>query len=294
MSKETSFCTSIPLSSLAAALVLLPILLSGCTLHGGGGGTHTITGTRQSYPNRGTKPYTVKGRTYYPLATAKGYDKTGVASWYGPKFHGKKTASGEIFNQEAMTAAHTVLPFGTRLQVQNLDNGKKAVVTVNDRGPFVPSRIIDLSKGAARTLGILGPGTARVRLTALDSGYSTQPASAIAAQGTSTSGIAKYHSATVQAKDSPSGTNTPGLRSSTPLPPSGGLTLYYLQTGSFKSTTEASAHASELSRRGFDCRISEKNGSKAVQAGPWFSKKEAEAAASRLNIRGKGAFIVTE
>ena len=88
----------------------------------------------------------------------------GVASWYGPNFHGKRTASGEIFDQHEMTAASRTLPLGTRVTVTNLANGKKAKVTINDRGPYADGRIIDLSKAAARKLGLLDPGTARVRI----------------------------------------------------------------------------------------------------------------------------------
>jgi rare lipoprotein A len=92
------------------------------------------------------------------------YSKEGIASWYGPGFHGRKTASGERFNQRDLTCAHRTLPFGTRLKVTNLANGEILIVTVNDRGPFVKNRIVDLSREAARRLDILGTGTARVRL----------------------------------------------------------------------------------------------------------------------------------
>ncbi|MBD3320506.1 MAG: septal ring lytic transglycosylase RlpA family protein [Chitinivibrionales bacterium] len=88
----------------------------------------------------------------------------GVASYYGRKFHGKKTASGERFDMFAHTAAHRSLPFGTKVKVTNLDNGKSVIVTINDRGPYKKGRIIDLSKGAARKIGLVQTGTARVRL----------------------------------------------------------------------------------------------------------------------------------
>lgn len=93
-----------------------------------------------------------------------GWSEEGEASWYGPGFHGKRTASGEVYNMEAMTAAHRRLPFGTRIRVRNLDNGRAAEVRINDRGPFAHGRILDLSRAAARELGVLGPGVARVRL----------------------------------------------------------------------------------------------------------------------------------
>lgn len=114
------------------------------------------------------KPYKVRGQWYYPLASANGYDKTGVASWYGTKFHGKKTANGERYDMHAMSAAHKTLPMPSMVRVTNLDNGRSVVVRVNDRGPFVKSRIIDLSYAAARALAYDKKGTARVRVQVLD------------------------------------------------------------------------------------------------------------------------------
>ena len=90
--------------------------------------------------------------------------ETGVASWYGPKFHGKLTASGEVFNQEKFTAAHQTLPWGSRVKVTNLANGKSVDVRINDRGPFGKGRIIDLSRAAARALGMVGRGITTVRV----------------------------------------------------------------------------------------------------------------------------------
>jgi rare lipoprotein A len=95
---------------------------------------------------------------------ASGYVEVGEASWYGPGFHGQLTSSREIFNMEDLTAAHPTLPFGTMVQVTNLENSRAVTVRINDRGPFVKNRIIDLSYAAARMLGLIGPGTAQVRL----------------------------------------------------------------------------------------------------------------------------------
>lgn len=97
-----------------------------------------------------------------------GKTETGYASWYGPDFNGKKTASGEIYDMYAMTAAHRYAPFGSNVRVVNLDNGRQTTVTINDRGPFVRGRIIDLSKKAAEEIGMMGSGTAKVRLEFLD------------------------------------------------------------------------------------------------------------------------------
>jgi len=91
----------------------------------------------------------------------------GVASWYGPGFHGNFTASGERYDMDGMTAAHRTLPFGTIVEVRNLENGRTARVKINDRGPFVKNRILDLSRAAARALGIYGPGTAMVEIVAV-------------------------------------------------------------------------------------------------------------------------------
>lgn len=100
----------------------------------------------------------------------RGGVQVGVASWYGPGFHGRRTANGEVFDQHELTAAHPSLPHGTRVMVTNLANGRAVEVRINDRGPFVGGRVIDLSYAAARAVHMVGPGTARVRLEVLDDG----------------------------------------------------------------------------------------------------------------------------
>lgn len=114
-------------------------------------------------------PYTVAGRRYTPRVQPN-YRAEGLASWYGPKFHGKPTANGEIFDQYALTAAHKTLPLPSKVRVTNLDNGRQLVVRVNDRGPFIGDRIIDLSRRSAQLLGVEKVGVAPVRLELLDSG----------------------------------------------------------------------------------------------------------------------------
>jgi rare lipoprotein A len=113
------------------------------------------------------RPYEVNGKRYQPIPSAQGYAEEGVASWYGKKFHGRKTSNGETYDMYAMTAAHKTLPMNVHLKVTNLKNNRSTVVRVNDRGPFVKSRIIDLSYSAAKELGVVGPGTAPVRIEAL-------------------------------------------------------------------------------------------------------------------------------
>lgn len=112
-------------------------------------------------------PYKIKGRRYYP-AVNYNYNKTGVASWYGPNFNGKKTANGEIFYQNELTAAHKTLPLPSIVRVTNLENGRSLIVRVNDRGPYAHSRIIDMSKRSAELLGFKNKGVAKVRVQVLE------------------------------------------------------------------------------------------------------------------------------
>jgi rare lipoprotein A len=113
------------------------------------------------------RPYIVMGKKYYPTLAHVGDKFHGIASWYGPDFHAKKTSNGEIYNMYAMTAAHKTLPMNTMVKVDNLDNGLSVVVRINDRGPFVAGRIIDLSNVAAHKINMVNKGTANVKLTVL-------------------------------------------------------------------------------------------------------------------------------
>jgi len=113
------------------------------------------------------RPYKVAGKWYYPTLAKVGEKFTGIASWYGPNFHSKKTSNGETYNMFALTAASKTLPMNTVVRVHNLENGKNIVVRINDRGPFVNGRIIDLSNKAARSIDMIKKGTARVTLDVL-------------------------------------------------------------------------------------------------------------------------------
>ena len=119
------------------------------------------------------KPYRIGMNWYQPLPYARDFRQRGDASWYGRDFHGRPTSSGEIYDMYAMTAAHKTLPLGTYVRVQNLDNNKTVDVRINDRGPFVRGRIIDLSYTAAHKLGVVGPGTAAVEIAALGAATKT-------------------------------------------------------------------------------------------------------------------------
>ena len=143
-------------------LATAAVLLAGCA---GNPPLPESGGTETSVPRAGNPPfYRVNGRRYHLLETAEGYRERGVASWYGTKFHGRPTASGEIYDMYALTAAHKTLPIPSWVHVRNLENGREVVLRVNDRGPFVKNRLIDLSYEAARRLEVIGPGTALVEV----------------------------------------------------------------------------------------------------------------------------------
>ncbi len=127
--------------------------------------SQTLNQKKYSHPTM--KPYVVRGIRYHPTVVSVGDRFKGNASWYGPKFHGKLTSNGETYNMWAMTAAHKTLPMNTIVKVTNLRNGMITVVRVNDRGPFIDTRIIDLSKAAASKINMVGHGTAPVRLEIL-------------------------------------------------------------------------------------------------------------------------------
>lgn len=144
------------------------------------------TSTTRSYDPK-TRPYTVLGKTYYPLQNAAGYDEVGRASWYGEDFHGKKTANGQIYDMYGVSAAHKTLPLGTQVRVTNLENNRSVILVINDRGPFVHGRILDLSYGAAKKLDTVERGVAKVRITAIGSIPNSRPTKL------ATSAIKYYH-----------------------------------------------------------------------------------------------------
>ena len=127
-------------------------------------------------PHRNPRSYVVNGKQYFTLASARGFTQRGIASWYGPKFHGRRTSSGETYDMYKMTAAHKTLPLPTYLSVRNLSTGREIVVRVNDRGPFHGERILDLSYAAASKLGIARKGTGLVEVKALVPGSAASPA----------------------------------------------------------------------------------------------------------------------
>ena len=136
------------------------------------------------------RPYSIAGKRYYPSMAYVGDEFRGIASWYGPNFHAKKTSNGEIYNMHAMTAAHKTLPMNTVVRVDNLENGKSAIVRINDRGPFVSGRIIDLSNAAAHKVDMVKKGTVKVKLTIL--GFNAKVATTQAERETGAS-VGEYY-----------------------------------------------------------------------------------------------------
>ena len=152
-------------------LMALILMTAGCTTPARRPVAPVVTQEDHSVtvpPNAGVykigQPYQIDGIWYYP-SEQPDYDETGIASWYGPTFYGKRTANGEMYDGNTLTAAHRTLPLPVNVRVTNLENGKSIIVRVNDRGPYARGRIIDLSKRAAELLDVVQTGTARVRVT---------------------------------------------------------------------------------------------------------------------------------
>lgn len=137
----------------------------------------TISSTNVSNDGLKLSPYEIKGKIYTPFVPNIGYTESGIASWYGPGFHGRQTANGEIYDQNGISAAHKTLPMHTRVRVKNLLNGEELIVRINDRGPFHSGRIIDLSAGAAKRLGVFDVGIADVEIEVISLHSSIQNSS---------------------------------------------------------------------------------------------------------------------
>lgn len=145
--------------------ILLSLFFSACAAHKTTYSQHDQDQSSRKKP--GLKPYTINGIRYEPLSSHEGFLQDGIASSYGRDFHGRNTSSGEPFDMNAMTAAHKTLPLGVYVKVRHKRTGREIVVRINDRGPFVRERIIDLSEGAARRLEMIQEGLAPVKITAL-------------------------------------------------------------------------------------------------------------------------------
>jgi rare lipoprotein A len=262
------------------------------------------------------RPYQEAGVWYSPHEQPE-YDETGIASWYGPDFHGKRTANGEVFDAGGLTAAHPTLPMPVNVRVTNLDNGRSLVLRVNDRGPFARGRIIDVSAHAAQLLGFYEKGTARVRVTYLaradspagDSGTST--AIAAVAAPTNPIRVASLDPVSVAPRQPESHEPDPDeaadITTTQDLPPvmrpseppetpsahdsDSAEGRYYVQAGAFSQRENAERLKDRLSDAG-DPSISsiDRNGALLyrVRIGPFDSVDAADAALARLSGLGGG------
>lgn len=184
------------------------------------------------------RSYEVFGQKYHVMTSNKDYQAKGIASWYGRKFHGKRTSSGEPYDMFAMTAAHKTLPIPTYAKVKNLKNGKEIIVKINDRGPFADDRILDLSYAAAKKLGVYDSGTAMVQVTAIDAHSFYKKSSSIASAATNKTSVAS---------SKPSSTTT-SVAASDPSIVSGAQKPVYIQLGAFKSKENADKLAAQATQ----------------------------------------------
>jgi rare lipoprotein A len=223
-------------------------------------------------------PYQVAGRWYVP-AHEPNYNEVGIASWYGPTFHGKASASGEVFNENDLTAAHPTLPIPSLVRVTNLENGKTVVVRLNDRGPFVDDRIIDLSKAASAALDMQGKGTAKVRV---------EYVGPVSADG---GGVAPSVAAQPQRVDVAMRSLPPVVATPIVKPVSG----FYLQAGSFSDLGNAHALRGRLAGAGpVSIETAQVDGAAfyRVLVGPWTSREQAEAARDTISGPAAKALVI--
>ena len=224
------------------------------------------------YANR---PYTALGKTYTPLTVAGKYKERGIASWYGKKFHGQRTSSGETYDMYAMSAAHPTLPLPSYVRVTNLANQKSVIVRVNDRGPFLHERVIDVSYTAAHKLGIIGSGSAEVEVESLasDAVINPLPPNTLQSQPLESSASAPVAPVALASLEN-SDTNV------------------YLQLGAFESQQNAESFLArmrtELGDTGKQIILSTKDGLVRVHIGPYANQSEARGSAE--SMEGKLGF----
>jgi rare lipoprotein A len=197
--------------------------------------------SKHEQENKGSSYY-VFGKKYTTIKSSEGFYQSGTASWYGRKFHGRKTANGETYNMHDMTCAHKTLPFNTKLEVENLVTGKKITVRVNDRGPFVKNRIIDLSFKAAKELGIDITGTAPVTIKSLNKGNFNKGEFSV-----QTASFANYGNAENFKKTLLKEFNEVFITEAE----INGKTFYRVRAGKFKTLEQAQMTEDKLRQRGF-------------------------------------------
>jgi rare lipoprotein A len=224
----------------------------------------------EPYFKRGNQPYVVFGKSYRPFTDDRPYKERGIGSWYGKKFHGQRTSSGELYDMYKMTAAHPTLPLPSYVRVTNLANGKQVIVRVNDRGPFHPGRVIDLSYTAALKLGYLGQGRAEVEVERLLPEEINRMAKARAEADPPASPVAEPVAVALHA--------APVVVSSMPG--------FYLQLGAYAEAVNAEAARARLMQGSGmvlpPLQVVEGGSLHRVYGGPFATRAEAELAAQHL------------
>ncbi|MCW5593895.1 MAG: septal ring lytic transglycosylase RlpA family protein [Burkholderiales bacterium] len=245
----------------------------------------------EPYHRYANRPYTVFGRSYAPVVNDDPMRERGLASWYGRKFHGQKTSSGEVYDMFAMTAAHKTLPIPSYAKVTSVANGRSVVVRVNDRGPFHDGRVIDLSYAAAAKLGIANPGSGLVDVERVFARDATRLAAAAAAPA------APAPPATVVTPLASAALPTPqAAEIATPLLATGPSGLY-LQLGAFSSAENAEAFrdrmARELTWLNEPIQVAAAASLHRVRLGPYKTREEAQAIAEKIRATLDFAPVIT-
>lgn len=254
----------------------------------------------EPYSTRGNKPYTVLGKTYTPAIDERPFKQRGVGSWYGRKFHGQKTSSGEPYDMYKMTAAHPTLPIPSYARVTNLSNGKQVIVRVNDRGPFHSARIIDLSYTAALKLGYLGKGSSELEverilpeeIARMAKGGSELPARVDRVAQQLESVVVVAMPVNLGGPEAPRVLDEPKLTAPVVVPSPQAVSGqgYYLQLGAYSQAANAEAARTRLLKDKAAAlppmEVVEYGAFFRVYSGPFASRTEADAAARQLQEGG--------
>ena len=255
--------------------------------------------------SRANRPYTVFGNTYTPTAGNRPYKDRGIGSWYGKKFHGQKTASGEIYDMYKMTAAHPTLPIPSYARVTNQENGRQVIVRINDRGPFHANRIIDLSYTAALKLGYLGKGSGMLEVELLLPDEIERMAKGQGENGTGESRAAALASATVASQPVEAYPTLPATmlqeqpaRAPDSRPVAAAASGYYLQLGAFTQKHNALAMREQQSRVWKNSlppfEVVQGGVHYRLFSGPFASRDQAVQAAHRLRDAGGAQAVVVQ
>ena len=246
---------------------------------------------KEALLDRANKPYKALDAVYTPMTGYKPYKERGVASWYGKRYHGKNTSSGEVYDMYSMTAAHTTLPLPSYVKVTNPANGRWVIVRVNDRGPFKSSRIIDLSYAAAYKLRFSSVGSTLVEVEAID----PNNASLYSAANTANSAPAALPPSPTSVPASVSAANSAKI----PATNSPVVTQYFVQAGAFKS--EANTEVLSKKIQGYDIATNVginsvyNNGLYRLKLGPFDNKQDADQAAANIRKQlNTSAIIITQ